>query len=679
LHLAYQTYTIDAVKSAAAMQTIVAALMANNTFGIPVIVVQDNVNGPTLFNTTLFPPSLSVSQSWNIDLFAQAITVQSIENKALGVSWVLSPELDVAMEPRYGRVGETYGEDRYLNSQHGIAFVNAMQATTDTGTPRVAATLKHWVYGNSLGGINVARLSAGINDFYNVHGWPHLEVLAAAAPMALMPSYASYDRVPMTVNMQYTKNLLRDTIGFEGVVISDYGAIPQVYTQQHAAKSIQDAGVRALLVGVDHEISNPAQSGMASLETLGSNPQIAAAVTEAARRVLTMKFNLGLFEQPFPDTSNTSSSLRTPAHEAINLAISQESIVMLKNDGILPLSSELLSKVAVIGPMADVINPGSYAASDYRTGITILDGIESISSDVTYSMGCFRNNDTNYEALKADAIANAKSANVVIMVLGSAAESIDPSNPNDRTDGEGWTHADLNFPGPQVDLLTSIVATGTPVIVVISGGQAFAMEEAAAGAHGILHTFLQGEVSGTAVAEILTGKTNPSGKLTVSIPKYTGANPIYYNYAPSDRPNSFDLPTDYQYPVLNRTSRYPFGYGLSYTNFGVSDISVTNNTSTDGSIAIQATVTNTGAVAGKEVLQVYFSQEAPVIERPIKSLIRFVKVSLDPGKSEPVSFTVPASELGYYVSGTYQVDADDYTFYVGTSSEDVTAITVAVQ
>jgi beta-glucosidase len=661
------------------MHNIVVALMQSNAFGIPVIVVQDNINGPTLFNTTLFPPSLSVSQSWNIDLFAQAITVQSIENKALGVSWVLSPELDIAMEPRYGRVGEMYGEDRYLISQYGIAFVNAMQATTTAGIVRVAATIKHWVYGNSLGGINEARLSAGINDFYNVHGWPHLEVLASTTPMALMPSYASYDRVPMTVNMQYTKNLLRDTIGFEGVVISDYGAIPQVYTLQHAATSIQNAGVRAILAGVDHEISNPEESGMGSLETLGSDPQIAAAVTDAARRVLTMKFKLGLFEQPFPDTSNTSSYLRTPAHEAINLAISRESIVMLKNDGILPLSSNILSKIAVIGPMADLINPGSYAASDYHTGVSILDGIKSISDHVTYSMGCFRNNDTNYEALKADAIAKAKSSNVAIMVLGSAAETIDPSNPNDRTDGEGWTHADLNFPGLQVNLLNSIVETGTPVIVVISGGQAFAMEEAAASARGILHTFLQGEVTGTAVAEILTGKTNPSGKLTVSIPTHSGANPIYYNYAPSDRPNSIGLPTDYQFPVVNRTSRYPFGYGLSYTNFSVSGIYVANNTSTGGSIAIKATVTNTGTIAGKEVLQVYFSQKGPVIERPIKNLIRFAKVGLNPDESEHVSFTVAASELGYYVNGAYQVDADDYTFYIGTSSEDVSEIIVAIQ
>jgi hypothetical protein len=167
-------------------------------------------------------------------------------------------------------------------------------------------------------------------------------------------------------------------------------------------------------------------------------------------------------------------------------------------------------------------------------------------------MGCFRNNDTNYETLKADAIANAKSANVAIIVLGSAAESIDPSNPNDRTDGEGWTHADLNFPGPQIDLLNSIVETGTPDIGAISGGQASAMEKAAAGARGTLHTFLQGEVTGTAVAEILTGKTDSSGKLTVGIPTYSGANPIYDNYAPSDRPHSFNLPTDYQYPVVKQ-------------------------------------------------------------------------------------------------------------------------------
>lgn len=220
-----------------------------------------------------------------------------------------------------------------------------------------------------------------------------------------------------------------------------------------------------------------------------------------------------------------------------------------------------------------------------------------------------------------------------------------------------------------------------PVVVVISGGQAFTMEYASANANAILHTFLQGELGGVALAEILTGETNPRGGLTVSIHQYSAALPIYYNYMPGDRKEvGWQVFTDYQAPQMDRLPHYPFGYGLSYTEFTISDVSVTNNTTTSGSLAVQATVTNIGAVQGKEVVQVYYSQTAPVIERPVKNLIRFTKVDLAPGASMTVQFSISADEPGYFVNGVKQVDADDYTFFVGSGSDDadLTALEVAI-
>ena len=651
------------------MSGLISRLQKSNRLNIPLINVADSVNGVTLYNATLFPATLSMSSSWNIDLFFQVIDAISVENRVLGIHWVFSPELDLAREPRYGRVGEMYGEDPYLTSRFGVAYVKAMQALDNKGFARVAATVKHFIYGSSSGGINQAHMAGGINDFLNVYAAPFIAVFKEANPFALMPSYASYDGVPMHANIQYTLNALK-TFGFNGVISSDYAGISDLFQWHRIAKNIQQAGVLGIEAGICHEIGSPDLSGMASLATMENDPSINALVTDAARRMLTLKFNTRTFEEPLPDLDAINSTLRTPAHQALNLRMSKESMVLLKNTGgILPLSNSMLSSVAVIGPMATVINAGSYAADDYYTGSTILRGIKTISSNVTYNMGCYRNNQTNYPALKKAAIAAAKDANVAILALGSSSSNIDPSNTLDRTDGEEYDHADLEFPGVQVDLLQAIIETGTPVVVVISGGQAFAMSYAATYADAIIHTFLQGEVGGDALASILTGETNPSGKLTVSIPQLSSAIPIYYNYLPSDREAKFVYPTDWEFPAINRTAQYPFGYGLSYTTFSVSNLRVTgNNTNVKGTIGISVTVTNTGQVAGQEVVQVYFAQEAPLIERPVLNLIRFSKVPLDSSASTTVTFNISVEEFGYYVNGARRVDADSYTLYVGTSS-----------
>ncbi|KFY28972.1 hypothetical protein V491_00235 [Pseudogymnoascus sp. VKM F-3775] len=680
--ISFGYYRNPAHLAAETLENVILQFQKNDRLHVPLINVADSVNGVTLLNTTLFPATLSMGQSWNIDLYGKVVQSMSKENHAVGIHWVLSPELDLAREPRYGRVGEMYGEDRYHAARFGVAYVKNMQDTDSQGFSRVATTIKHWVYGSSLGGINEARIVGGMNDFYNVHSYPYMAVFEEANPMALMPSYSSYDDVPMSTNIQYTKNFLRDLVKFDGVIISDYGAITQVLTKQRTAKNIQDAGLKALAATVDHELGPPEQSGMESLATLSKNPTVVSAVREAARRMLTLKFLTKTFDDPTPDLKNLNSSLRTADAMQANLDITRESMVLLKNDGILPLKNSLLSKVAVIGPMADIINPGSYAASDYSTGSTILSGIKKISSDVTFSRGCFRNNDTNFTTMKAVAVANAKSANLAVVALGSVAQIVD-TNENDRTDGEGFDHADLDFPGPQNELLKAIVETGTPVVLIVSGGQAFSMEYAANATNAIIHTFLQGELGGDVVAEIITGETNPSGKLTVSIPRHSSALPIYYNYIGSDRKQVgqgiyAQVHTDYQTPAFDRVALYPFGHGLSFTKFDISDITVTNNTSTRGNITVKATVKNTGSMQGKEVVQVYFNQFAPDIERPVKNLIRFTKVDLNPGASTTVSFSIAVSDLGYFVNGVNKVDADQYTIFVGSSSDDVNLVATKI-
>ncbi|KAM0328885.1 hypothetical protein ACHAQA_005301 [Verticillium albo-atrum] len=645
--------------------------LEKNNHGIPLINVADAVNGITVANGTLFPASISMGQSWNIDLYEEVVDVMAVENRAIGIHWVLSPELDLAREPRYGRVGEMYGEDWYHVAQYGIAFVNKMQAKDKSGFVRVATTVKHWVYGSGLAGINEAPIPGGLNDFWNVHIAPYVAVFENSEPMSLMPSYSSYDHVPMHSNLQLTRDVVRDVLGFDGVIISDWAGITQLHTTQFTAKDMDVAGQQALAVTIDHEIGPPAWSGMEALTEKGSDKTITDQVDDAARRMLYLKYKTGTFAHPTPDLSKINSTLRASSHMDTNLKITRESMVLLKNDGVLPLSTESRQKIAVIGPMADVINPGHYAGTDYTFGSTILDGVRKISPSVTHAMGCFRTNDTNFEEMKAEAIAAAQAANVAILALGSASVQLDPSNPRDRTDGEGYDHVDLDFPGPQVDLLQAIVETGTPVVVVVSGGQAFTMEYAVKNAGAILHTFLQGELGGDVVAEILTGEVNPSGKLSVSIPTLSAAVPVYYNYLPMERKVPAQMDHDWQFPLVNRTARYPFGFGLGYTSFSVSNSGPAENTvSRDGTVSISTTVKNTGDRRGKEVVQLYFRQSFPAIERPVKNLVRFSKVDLDAGASKTVTFDVPASDLGYWVNGERRVDADTYTFFVGTSSDD---------
>lgn len=553
----------------------------------------------------------------------------------------------------------------------GVAHVENMQARDSKGTIRVAATIKHFVYGSSEGGINLSPIAGGINDFYNIYSLPHRMVIEEAKPAALMPSYASFDGVPMTANIDLTHDFLRGELGFDGVFSSDYGAVSDLWQHHAVAKDMTEAGLLSIKAGIDHEICDPKLSGMEALGKLQSNKEIVALVKEAARRMLTLKFSTGSFEEPIPDLKKVNTTLRTRAHQDLNLEISKESVVLLKNDGTLPLNpgGPLLKKVAVIGPLAKFINAGSYAGDDYVTGSTFFRGVEGIAEEVSYSRGCFVNNDTMASGMIAEAVEAAKSANLAVLVLGSSSSNFVDNTGADRTDGEFYDHAHLDFPGPQPELLKAVVETGVPVVVVLSGGQAFTMEYAVTNASAIIHTFLQGEVGGEALASILTGKTNPSGKLTISLPRDSAALPVYYNYLPTNVKAGIFTPTDYQWPVMNRTARYPFGFGLSYTTFKFSNVRVSNYTSTAGSVNVSVEVTNTGETTGKEVVQVYFGQQFAKIERPYKNLIRFSKIELLPRASKHVSFSIPVKELGYFVNGKRRVDEADYNFWVGSSSD----------
>lgn len=565
----------------------------------------------------------------------------------------------------------SYGEDPYLNGEFGLIFVNTMQTLNSKGYMKVAATLKHYVYGSELGGVNEASMLGGPNHIFNYLAAPFIKIFKNASPASIMPSYASIDGVPATMNTYLLQDVLRNTFGFTGIVVSDADAITGLHNAHNTASSIPDSGVQAVLAGMDLELAINFPSGFQYLVGNSSIPAIVSQVNTAVSRLLRLKFQMGLFDPEYSSDVELNTTLRAPSHLQANTNISRESIVLLQNDGILPIkkTGTTWPKVAVLGPFAQIIDTGTYAAwTNAENGnYTFLDALnaEFGVDNVNYVQGVDVLGTSN--ANISTAAAAASQAGLAIVTLGSVSVGYQDSLFSERTDGEGNTHASLAFPGLQQELLNAVIATGVPTILVMSGGQAFELTNGALNSSAIVHGFLGGEASGQAMVDILTGRVNPSGRLTLSYPLYSEVTPDYYNRLPSDYSAGA-----IQFPSIQENYLYPFGYGLSYTTFNLSGAALDKSSYTqDASIVVSTTLTNTGSIDGQEVVQVYFRQvSSSVIELPIKRLTGFDKVSTPAGESINVSITVPVQELGYYVNGKYRVDTGNYAMYVGMSSGD---------
>ncbi|KAJ9644821.1 hypothetical protein H2204_001283 [Knufia peltigerae] len=663
-----------------------------NDSQVPWITVTDSVNSIYVPGGTVFPATLSLSTTWDLDLYGEVVAAIREENMALGTHWVLSPELDVAKDPRYG-------EDVYLIGEFAAQYVRTMQERDENGYIKVGTTIKHFMYGQGVGGVNTASMDGGVNHLYNDLAIPYIRVIKEN-PTALMVSYSSVDRVPMSMNTKLIQGMLRSELGFQGLIMSDAMGILHLDTQSLVASSLEDAALRALRAGLQLELAPGQPACFPSLVNSSDDAEVIRLVDEAVRQNLIVKFETGTFDLPLPTLENLNQTLRAAEHLDVNRRASREAIVLLSNnDGFLPQSN--LSKVALVGPFGDLLDPGSYAPSTSSNplhGRTLKQSLEAAlgSENVEYVAGVeiysttTGPNDTS--GIQA-AVAAAKRAGIAIASLGSLSVYSQDSNVGQRTDGEFYSHADLGFPGDQQALLDAVLDAGVPTVLVLNGGQAFILDNSTVTrTKAILHEFLAGEFTADSLVEILTGKVNPSGKMTITMPQANGAFPIYYDYLPSDHEGgSGSYPSgsggcgqgDWTFPCLERNGApMAFGYGLSYTTFDISSPQITKatnatNTTTSsgdgdgtGVITISCTVTNTGSVAGKEVVQAYYRQQSSSdIELPNKRLIRFEKVDLQPGQSRQVNFTVDKMELGYYNDAKYQVDSGNYTFWVGSSSK----------
>ena len=667
--------------------------------GIPVLFAEEALVGFKVRDATMFPEAIAQASTWNPELIERMAATIGEQMVAVGARQALSPLADVAQDPRWGRVGETYGEDPYLVGQICSAFVRGLQGAVPDKP--VIATLKHFVgYGASDGGRNTETANLGERELREVYGRPFERAIRNGGARAVMPAYNDIDGVPVTGSQDLLTGLLRDDYGFAGMVMSDLEAVPQLHTTQRTAETIPAAYAQAINAGIDVDLAN-SNSADKILQALDQGLLLEASLNRAVTNVLQAKMELGLFENPYVDVDAVPTTLDSEQARALANTVAAESIVLLQNkpvDGapLLPLSPEI-SSIAVIGPNADrplgqlghysyhvldsmtmqfaaANDPQSRAAdSEGLAGagpddakllvesvpiVTFLEGIRARAGstvDVTYAPGSLiaAEDRSGFE----DAVHAAQAAEVAIVVVG------DQSGINSLgTVGEGLNSSDLALPGVQRELVEAVVATGTPTIVVLSHGRPFILGWMAESVPAILTTWFGGEEAGNATAAALFGDINPSGKLPIAMLESAGAAPITYA-----RSTGGPAYVDGSVRAL-----YPFGHGLSYTAFEYADLTLeSTDVPTDGLIRGSFTIKNTGSRPGEEIIQVYGHDLFGRTLRPARTLLAFSRAVLKPGEKQRISITIPVSMFALWDKRDgWVVDPGSVDLFIGTSSAE---------
>ena len=616
--------------------------------GIPILFGYDDIHG----FKTLYQISLGQACSWNPSLVEKMCAHSAREARRSGVDWTFSPMIDVARDPRWGRVAEGYGEDPYLNGVYGAASVRGYQGAGLDSFDAVAACLKHYVgYGASEAGRDYVYTEISRPTLWNTYLYPYKMSLDAGA-VSLMSSFNDISGVPGSANRYTLTEVLRGEWGFDGLVVSDWDAVKQLINQGYSA-TLREASAAALEAGVDIDMmSHGYDTYLEELVNSGELPL--AVVDEAVRRVLRVKFRLGLFEHPYTPESDPSERFFLPEAMADASALAEESMVLLKNNGVLPLTS--VSKIAVVGPLADNGTDimGSWNGHTKASEVeTFLSGIrrEFSGATVRYAPGC------DVDALDASGFADALSlaswADVIICCLGEKR----------NWSGENTSRSSISLPSGQEELLRQLKATGKPVVVTLSNGRPLELTRIEPLADAVLETWQPGCNGAGALAGILSGRICPSGKLAITFPYAAGQIPIYYDRHKSGRRGSQGI-----YKDITSEPLYPFGHGLSYTTFSYGEPHVVGSASLDAPFTVEVSVTNTGSVDGKEAVLWYVSDPyCSVVTRPVKELKFFEKRLIKAGATEVFRFEVdPSRDLGYMDGdGKYFLENGEFHIMAG--------------
>ena len=665
---------------------------ANDRLGIPYMKYAEALHGMWLVldyygNTTVYPQAIAAGSTWEPELVKKMASQTAIEARALGVTHCYSPNLDVISgDPRYGRVEESYGEDPYLVSRMGVAFIEGLQGTGDErfDENHVIATAKHFIgYPENRRGINGGFSDMSERRLREVYLPPFEAAIKEAKVGSIMPGHQDYNGIPNHMNTWLLKDILRDELGFDGFIVSDNNDIARLGTMHFIAETRTESAILGLKAGVDMDLVIGKNEKLAAYnskvlkDTVTQNPDLVKYIDKATSRILTAKYKLGLFDEEPKEIDTETVYTSTEEHQEFSYEMAKKAMILLKNDNnLLPLDINSIKSLAVIGPNAHEEQPkkGTYSLLGGYSGLppyytSVLEGLTSKTEGkvkINYSPGCDLLSDSKEgfsEAIKA-----AKKSDAVVLVVGGSR----------KTGGEGVDRSDLDLYGVQNELVEAIHKTGKPVIVVLINGRPLTINYIAENIPSVLETWYLGMRSGDAIADAIFGDTNPGGKLTVSFPRDVGQVPVTYLERPDFIGSGKGL-----YKDADKSPLYPFGFGLSYTTFSCSAPKLENTTiNADGSTTVSIDVTNTGGREGDEVVQMYVRDDYASVGRYLKMLKGFERVTLKPGETKTVTFDLGFDELNILNQEMKKVvEPGTFTIYVGASSvdKDLQKVTLSVK
>jgi beta-glucosidase len=652
--------------------------------GIPILMHEEALHGYVARGATSFPQSIALASTWDPELVERVFSVAAREMRARGAALALAPVVDVARDPRWGRIEETYGEDPYLVSEMGLAAIRGFQGRSlPLAADKVMVTLKHMTgHGQPENGTNVGPAQISERTLRENFFPPFERAVKELNVRSVMASYNEIDGVPSHANPWLLNDVLRGEWGFKGAVVSDYFAIAQMADVHRMFGDVREAAERAIKSGVDAETpDDDAYKHLPELVRSGRVPQ--ALVDQAVRRVLRLKFEAGLFENPFADAATAEARTATPDAIALAREAARKAIVLLKNEGgLLPLDAGRLKRIAVLGTHARDTPIGGYSDQP-RHVVSVLEGIQNAGRgkfQVDYAEAIRLTRSRSWSAdpvdlvpaaentaLIAQAVATTRNADAVVLVLGD----------NEQLSREAWANqhlgdrASLGLVGQQDELARAILALGKPTVVVLLNGRPLSVNYLAEEAPAIVEGWYLGQETGNAVADVLFGKANPGGKLPVSIARHVGQLPIFYNHKPTARRG---------YLFDTTKPLYPFGFGLSYTSFEISAPRVERPTIANGQPArVQVDVRNTGRRAGDEVVQLYVHDDEASVTRPVLELKRFERVTLKPGERRTVTFELRPEDLALWdMQMKRVVEPGTFTIYAGPNSVELKSAKLTV-
>jgi len=685
-HINRSSFVGDVKKAAVFCNQVQAFFTEHTRLGIPVLMIEEGLHGHMADSATCFPSATALASTWNTNLVEKVFSVVAKEMRLRGGNVALSPVLDVGREPRWGRFEETFGEDPYLISEIGLAAIKGFQGEIlPVGKNHVAATIKHFVaHGQPESGLNCSSPNADERTLREILMVPFKKAVQKGNVLLTMVSYNEINGVPMHANSYFLKNVLRNEWGFKGIVISDGGGIRDLITRHNVAKDTEQATILAMKAGVEMEL--PGRDFYKTAGELVLQGKLSEKlINDAVFHILYVKFQLGLFENSNVDPLEADSFIGCKQNSELAREVARQAIILLKNENrILPIDITKYKRIAVIGPNADECILGGYSKTPKQT-ISPLQGIINevgAKCKIDFSKGCklskergnwfadnvsLANPEEDFQLLNK-AIKVAENSDIIILCLGE----------NESIAREGWSEnhrgdkADLNLVGMQTLLTEKMLATGKPVIVALFNNGPLSIKYLKENVPAILECWYLGQETGNALADILFGKFNPGGKLPASIPQSVGHLPVFYNYKNIARRG---------YNFESAKPLFPFGYGISYTEFKYSNYSVSPEIiGASENINVAIDVTNIGDRTGEEVVQLYIHDKVATVTRPVKELKDFCRISIRPKETKRIQFTVSPEKLSFYdINMHFGVELGEYEIMVGSSSEEYLSKTVTIK